>query len=47
MESDLSGALETLIGESPDQTEDDSTESVGVPVEEALDNEDIEALFDD
>lgn len=47
VEPDLSGELETLIGESPDQGDDDSAESVAASVEEALDNEDIEALFDD
>ena len=47
MDQELSGAFEELIGESPDEAEAESTESVAVSLDEALDNEDIEALFDD
>ena len=47
VDSDLSGAFEELIGEAPDQTEEESAEDVAVSIDEALDNEDIEALFDD
>jgi len=44
---ELSGAFEELIGESPQEVESESPENLAVPVDEALDNEDIEALFDD
>jgi len=47
VDSDLSGAFEELIGESSEQAEEESAEGVAVSVDEALDNEDIEALFDD
>ena len=47
VDSDLSGAFEELIGESSEQAEGESAEDVAVSVDEALDNEDIEALFDD
>ena len=47
MDPELSGAFEELIGESPEESESESSESVAVSVDEALDNEDIEALFDD
>lgn len=47
MDQELSGAFEELIGESPDEAEAESTEGVAVSLDEALDNEDIEALFDD
>ena len=44
---ELSGAFEELIGESPREVESGPPENLAVPVDEALDNEDIEALFDD
>ena len=47
MDSELSGAFEELIGETPEEIESESPEGVAVSVDEALDNEDIEALFDD
>ena len=47
MDSELSGAFEELIGETPEEIESESSEGVAVSVDEALDNEDIEALFDD
>ena len=47
MSPELSGAFEELIGESSQEVESESPENLAVPVDEALDNEDIEALFDD
>ncbi len=47
MDPELSGAFEELIGESPEEPESEISESVAVSVDEALDNEDIEALFED
>ncbi len=47
IDPDLSGAFEELIGESPEDAGGEAPDSVAVPIDEALDNEDIEALFDD
>lgn len=47
MDPELSGAFEELIGETPQELDSEASESVAASVEEALDNEDIEALFDD
>jgi hypothetical protein len=49
MEGDLAHAFEELTGEAPHQEEPDEEESESAPVsvDEALDDEDIEALFDD
>jgi len=49
MDSDLAGAFEELTGESPQEevVTEESTGAVAASVDEALDNEDIEALFDD
>ena len=44
---ELAGAFEELIGEPSQEVESESAESLAVSVDEALDNEDIEALFDD
>ena len=41
------GAFEDTFWRSPEESESESSESVAVSVDEALDNEDIEALFDD
>ncbi|MEE3277663.1 MAG: CARDB domain-containing protein, partial [Candidatus Thermoplasmatota archaeon] len=49
MDGDLAGAFEELTGESPQEESvtEESTGTVAASVDEALDNEDIEALFDD
>ncbi len=49
MDSNLAGAFEELTGESPQEevVTEESTGAVAASVDEALDNEDIEALFDD
>ena len=49
MDGDLAGAFEELSGESPQEevVTEESTGAVAASVDEALDNEDIEALFDD
>ena len=49
MDGDLAGAFEELTGESPQEeaVTEESTGTAATSVDEALDNEDIEALFDD
>jgi hypothetical protein len=49
MKGDLAHAFEELTGETPhqDEPEEEESESAPVSVDEALDDEDIEALFDD
>ena len=49
MDGDLAGAFEELTGESPQEeaVTEESTGTATASVDEALDNEDIEALFDD
>ena len=47
IDPELSGAFEALVGESTEEDESELSENVAVSVDEALDNEDIEALFDD
>ena len=49
MEGNLAHAFEELTGEAPhqDEPEEEESESAPVSVDEALDDEDIEALFDD
>ena len=49
IDGDLAGAFEELTGESPQEgsVTEESTGTVTAAVDEALDNEDIEALFDD
>jgi len=49
MEGNLAHAFEELTGEAPHQEEPEEEESESAPasVDEALDEEDIEALFDD
>lgn len=49
MDGDLAGAFEELTGESPQEgaVTEEPTGTAAASVDEALDNEDIEALFDD
>jgi hypothetical protein len=49
MERNLAHAFEELTGEAPHQEEprEEESESAPASVDEALDEEDIEALFDD
>ena len=46
---DLASAFEELTGEAPhdDEPEEEDPGSVAASVDEALDDDDIEALFDD
>jgi len=46
---DLASAFDKLTGEAPheDEPEEEDPESVAASVDEALDDDDIEALFDD